>query len=207
MENGWKSPFPCIKMIGHGVPGTSHFGFCRIFQGPSFPEEDGTIQPSAVRCKMSVSKRMHTNHGEHIQKTHETYGNNIGNTWKQYRKNTKKHKKLTVAQHHHPPQLFFLNFELSTKKPCSLFRSSQLHGGHQLTWGEEFPSREFTKVFLFHATDLYHHLPVLYYKMGCTTDHLVNWKGDRFIHFIFPHPISSVSGLMDILFNRWVSFS
>lgn len=122
MENGWKSPFPCIKMIGHGVPGTSHFGFCRIFQGPSFPEEDGTIQPSAVRCKMSVSKRMHTNHGEHIQKTHETYGNNIGNTWKQYRKNTKKHKKLTVAQHHHPPQLFFFKLRTIYQKTLQSFQ-------------------------------------------------------------------------------------
>lgn len=49
--------------------------------------------------------------------------------------------------------------------------------------------------------------PVLYLqKWGCTTDHLVNWKGDKILHsFIFPHPISSVSGLMDIyiyiLFN------
>ena len=139
MENGWKSPFPSIKMIGHGVPGTSPLGFCRIFQGPSFPEEDGTIQPSAVRCKMSVSR--------------ESWRTHTKNIWETYRKHTHTHqtKKLTVFQHHPPTIVCFLTSKLSTKKLAVFSGHLSFTEGTNLPEERSFFSREFAKCFLFHC--------------------------------------------------------
>ena len=136
-----------------------------------------------------------------------TYKKHMGNIWKQYRKHThtQKHKKLTVFQRHPPTIVFFLTSNCLPKNLQSFqVISASRRAPTYLRRGVSAAGIICPGVFVSFNRFISPSSNFIPTKMRVHNNPTWSIGRGKFIYAasFFLNPISSVLGLMDILFNR-----